>query len=78
MSKSNIPPQPCVTRGELSIYGAGAERRSNASLESPSCPRIHTFYITSTSFCPRPEGSELSYPKQIERETHSFQCLYDF
>ena len=39
---------------------------------------IHISYITSTSFCPRPESSELSYPKQILSMVHSLQCLYDF
>ena len=33
------------------------------------------FYITSTSFCPRPEGSELSRLKQIGSVAHLFQCL---
>ena len=39
---------------------------------------IHIFYITSTSFCPRPEGSEPSHLKQTGSVIHLFQSLYDF
>ena len=39
---------------------------------------IHIFYITSTSFCPRPYVSEPSHLKPTGSVIRLFQCLYDF
>ena len=55
------------------LYEKQVLRKANKIIND----NTHTSYITSTSFCPRPEGSELSYPKQIESMIHSFQYLYD-
>ena len=48
--------------------------------ESRNCVRpltslttIHIFYVTSTNFCPRPEGSESSFLKEIGSMVHLFE-----